>query len=69
MVNTKASNSDATTQAQVTDTPNAPREYVMLKEKRILKRWREKGETITLTPSQAEYHLRNKNLELKKESK
>ncbi|EGR2303078.1 hypothetical protein D0814_23245 [Vibrio parahaemolyticus] len=69
MANTKASNSDATNQAQVTDNPNAPREYVMLKEKRILKRWRDKGELITLTPSQAEYHLRNKNLELKKESK
>ncbi|WP_322805327.1 hypothetical protein SO574_23125 (plasmid) [Vibrio alfacsensis] len=69
MANTKASNSDATNQAQVTDNPNTPREYVMLKEKRILKRWREKGESITLTSSQAEYHLRNKNLELKKESK
>lgn len=66
MANTKASNSDAPNQAQA---KNAPREYVMLKEKRILKRWREKGEVITLTPSQAEYHLRNKNLELKKESK
>ncbi len=69
MANTKASNSDATTQSQVADNPNAPREYVMLKEKRILKRWREEGEVITLTPSQAEYHLRNKNLELKKASK
>lgn len=66
MANSKASNSDAPNQEQ---DKNAPREYVMLKEKRILKRWREKGEVITLTPSQAEYHLRNKNLELKKESK
>jgi hypothetical protein len=66
MANSKASNSDAPNQEQ---DKNAPREYVMLKEKRILKRWREQGEVITLTPSQAEYHLRNKNLELKKESK
>ena len=66
MANSKASNSDAPNQEQ---DKNAPREYVMLKEKRILKRWREEGEVITLTPSQAEYHLRNKNLELKKESK
>lgn len=69
MANTKASNSDAQTQTLAKDNPNAPREYVMLREKRILHRWREKGESITLTPSQAEYHLRNKNLELKKESK
>lgn len=66
MANSKASNSDAPKQEQ---DKNAPREYVMLKEKRILERWREEGEVITLTPSQAEYHLRNKNLELKKESK
>lgn len=66
MATTKASSSDAPNQAQAA---NAPRDYVMLKEKRILKRWREKGEPITLMPSQAEYHLRNKNLELKKESK
>lgn len=66
MANSKASNSDAPNQEQ---DKNAPREYVMLKEKRIIKRWREEGEVITLTPSQAEYHLRNKNLELKKESK
>lgn len=69
MATTKTSTSDAATQTLVKTSPNDPREYVMLRDKRILKRWRKKGEAISLAPSQAEYHLRNKTLELKKESK
>lgn len=64
MAKTKASALDAPTQTQAT---NDPRDYVMLREKRILYYWREKGQTVTLKPSQAEYHLRNKNLVLKEE--
>ncbi|ELA7323263.1 hypothetical protein Q9X98_004907 [Vibrio parahaemolyticus] len=62
MANTKPSDSDAKNESL---NKNAPRDYVMLVEKRILGRWHEKGKEITLTPSQAEYHLRNKILKLK----
>ncbi|POB99901.1 hypothetical protein CRN41_09480 [Vibrio vulnificus] len=60
MASAKASGSDARTESL-----NAPRDYEMLIEKRILGRWHEKGKIITLTPSQAEYHLKNKTLKPK----
>ncbi|UTZ44802.1 hypothetical protein [Vibrio campbellii] len=62
MTNTKPSDLDMKNESV---NKNEPRDYLMLVEKRILGRWHEKGKVITLTPSQAEYHLRNKILKLK----
>ncbi|AUI87565.1 hypothetical protein BS333_14195 [Vibrio azureus] len=62
------SHTDASHRDAKQDNPPV-QQYVMLREKRILHRWREEGETISLSPSQAEYHLINQHLELKQESK
>ncbi|EHZ7344557.1 hypothetical protein K6O87_004141 [Vibrio vulnificus] len=63
MATSPASKTDAVT-AQA-ENKNAPRKYVMLREKMILGRWRDKGAEIELKPSQAEYHILHGNLKLK----
>lgn len=49
--------------------PNDPRDYIVLEKFRGFGGYNRKGDTLTLTPSQAAYYVVIKRLKLKEEAK